>query len=238
MKKWIFLFTILSTACAKKDEVVPKKPVANNTTEIVMLSSSLDGNADSGNKVPNGVVSGATPTNDRNEEADRALYFNGVDNYVDFGSSISTDSVSTIAIWAKFDTLGNAMPSMELVSKSSYRQGMELVLYNGKLSFYLVGESDNNNVGISISKLKTNKWYHIVAVYDRQAEEMKLYMDGILKSSERAPLDVTKIDRLMLGNWDYTEESRFFKGALDDLIIYNKPLNDEEILSLYEKRVE
>lgn len=238
MRKLIFLFSwaIFVAACSEDDNA-PKPDQEEPTTtleESIVTDIPLDGNAtDQGPHKIKGVVNGAVPAEDRNGNSSGALYFDGVDDYIDLGTTINTEDISTITFWAKFDTLYSTMPDMELVSKSSYRQGMEVVIYRDRLAFYLVGVEDNNNIGIPVTSLKANKWYHITAIYDRAAAQMKLYLNGELQISDRAPASITKIDRLMLGNWNYEEEPRFFQGHLDDIKLYNRPLTDEEVAKIY-----
>lgn len=244
MKKLFFLFAfvLLIAACSEEEDNEPKpnEPAAEEPTtpttleEAVVLQVPLnEGKAnDEGPSSISGEIHGAVPAEDRDGNSNSALYFDGVDDYVDLGTTIDTDDISTISLWAKFDTLSTDI-DMELISKSSYRQGMEVLVYRGNLSFYLVGVEDNNNIGVPVTSLDTAKWYHIAAIYDREAAQMKLYINGELKASDRAPASITKIDRLLLGNWNYAEMPRFFQGYLDDVRLYNRPLTEEEIAEIY-----
>ena len=228
-------FTAIFAACSEEKDAPKPTPDKPTTTleEATVINVPLDGEAnDQGPGKINGIVSGALPAEDRHGNSNGALHFDGINDYVDLGTTIKTDSISTISVWAKFDSLSADMRDMELVSKSSYRQGMEIVIYKGKLQFYLVGVDDNNNIGVQVTSLETNKWYHIVAIYDRTAAKMEFYLDDKLIASDNAPVSITKIDPLMLGNWDY-QETRYFAGYLDDLKLFNRPVTKAEVDSLY-----
>ncbi len=237
IQRFVFFISAVAlfAACGSEDEQAPKpaKPV---TTLEEALIARIPLNGDATGTGPAGVqgsVNGATPVAGRDGKAGSALSFDGVDDLVDLGTKVDTDDISTISLWANFDSLNSAMPDMELISKSSYQQGMEIVIYRGSLKFFLVGVEDNNNIGVAITSLKQKQWYHIAAVYDRAAAQMHLYLNGELVVTGRAPAEITKVERMFLGTWNYPEEPRHFKGMLDDVSLYNRPLTEQEIKGLY-----
>ncbi len=236
IKQFVFFVSaiVLITACGS-DEEAPK-PVQPATTLQEALIARIPLNGDATGTGPAGVqgtINGATPVEGRNGQAGSALSFNGTGDFVDLGTKVNTDNISTISLWANFDSLSSTMPDMELISKSSYQQGIEVVLYRGSLKFFLVGVDDNNNIGVPVTSLNQKQWYHIAAIYDRAASQMHLYLNGELVASGRAPAEITKVDRLFLGTWNYPQEPRYFKGKLDDVSLYNRPLTEQEIKEIY-----
>lgn len=74
---------------------------------------------------------------------------------------------------------------------------------------------------------RTNNWHHLVATFKQDGVEMSIYRDGVLKESSTgiSYCDSKDIGDLFLGK-DYT-------GKIDDVIIFNKSLNQQEINSLF-----
>ncbi len=76
------------------------------------------------------------------------------------------------------------------------------------------------------------RWVHVAAVCDVPAKTAKIYLDGKLageiKDVEYAP-PASKYPELSIGSGWYGR-SNGFKGALDELKIYNYPLTDAEVM--------
>jgi len=111
--------------------------------------------------------------------------------------------------------------------------------------FLLQGDGNTNNVGVggmnfAIKKnnqiytaniyepLESNRWYHIVGTYDGRT--LKVYLDGVLKGTRDvpAPIDDDKLP-LRIGSDD---SGKYFKGVMDEVCIWDRPLRESEILYL------
>jgi len=81
----------------------------------------------------------------------------------------------------------------------------------------------------------TGKWYHLVATRDASAKEWKLYVNGTQFGSTYSytnnPTGGTTAT-LMIGN-DLNSGS-VFDGIIDNVIIYNRTISPEQVLSNYE----
>jgi len=92
-----------------------------------------------------------------------------------------------------------------------------------------------NQVGLSAnSSTKLNTWYHVVITYDN--DWFSFYIDGKKENKIKKGF-VTKFlqgDSLMIGNSANTKNKRFFNGAVDDVVLFNKVLSEKEVEELYE----
>jgi beta-xylosidase len=91
----------------------------------------------------------------------------------------------------------------------------------------------NDNVEVSHGKknralkapLTAGYWHHIAVTYNGTTEI--LYVDGKLQSSKTVNLNIAKDDLIIIGNTQVGNSP--FKGALNDLRIYNRALAQAEI---------
>lgn len=173
-----------------------------------------------------------------------ALNFDGVDDYVDLGSSgaLVPSSALTISVWVK----PNASRRSMIVTRDA----------SANVGSYLLGLSDtspvDNKVWFTVFKSTTpwvisqitsntvltvdgSRWYHIVAVYT--GTTMSLYIDGVLDVGPVSSGSVDSINQdagtTRIGGRNYTGYTDTFPGAIDEARIYNRALTSSEITNLY-----
>ena len=78
-------------------------------------------------------------------------------------------------------------------------------------------------------------WHHVVAVYDRSNNQISLYLDGALEAT--AAIGSGSLDNnydFQIGAYGYgSVPANFFKGALDDVRLYDKALSASEVSTLF-----
>lgn len=197
----------------------------------------FNGNAndESGNGY-NGSVSGATLTTDRFNQADNAykFAFDGFssDKIQVSGSSdlnFSTGGFS-LSAWVKFSGTAGSGNNYPIVSKHicGEQSGYILMLYNGKLTFWLAGSGGYNVLSTS-EDYSDSSWHHVVAVYDDINQY--IYVDGVLKNS--APFVYTVYNSALWALGGYNGCNGGFNGKVDEVKIYDRPLSAAEILGDY-----
>ncbi len=85
----------------------------------------------------------------------------------------------------------------------------------------------------SIDTVILYKWHHAVMTYD--FNYLSLYVDGVLNA--RLPKNFKTVfsptDSVMVGNTANKKNDRYFCGAVDDIIIYNRVISPDEVKDLY-----
>lgn len=173
---------------------------------------------------------------------DGSLFFNGINQTVSipYSTAINPPRV-TISAWVKPDIAALASLS-EIIRKDA--PNMMLLSFQdsahcsggggtaGCLSFGIThgGVYDELDVNINLIDY-ADQWVNILASYDGVTR--KLYRNGVLIGQ-----DVVTGSTITPGEAIYYIGSRlgtaeFFKGNIDDVRIYNRALNPDEILSLY-----
>lgn len=184
----------------------------------------------------NTTVTPATFVADRRGITNNAISFNGLNEWVDTNININASDMKTISFFAKFNDLTSAQ---EIVSKSEMGNGVEVILYNSNLGFYVMGSAPDKYVLYDPSSL-IGSWHYIVTTLD-MASNMSLYVDGSLVDTAFSPVDViepTPIQNILLGKWTEPSTgpyggSRFFNGSLDEVMIFNRSLTSSEVSQLY-----
>ncbi len=179
-----------------------------------------------------GVVSGAQPAPDRFEAPDRALAFDGVDDFIAIAGRPSLNSEKAIAInfWMKWQ--GNATKEEYVLSHGSWQNRLKISILDNKRLRWTV----KTNAGVadldSQTELSPDVWTNICVLYGEK--ELHIYINGVADASQAwtGLLAVTSMDfliaQMLPGDQQYN-----FKGILDDVKIYNRLLSAQEIKELY-----
>ncbi len=137
--------------------------------------------------------------------------------------------------WIKADSMDHTARIMEIGRDRS--DSTAIVLDSGKGLRYWVHVNGNRveRTAAMGYDFHDNQWHHVYLTYD--GTTMKLYVDAQLKDSHPLSGAIDSAAVLNIGQHNgavFGGTSDSFKGRLDDLQIYNKPLTAEEILIKYE----
>jgi hypothetical protein len=167
-----------------------------------------------------------------------ALGFNGIDDYVDMGNpdTLQAKRGATIAAWVKpnktFDS--SAADDQDIYSASNanwlvLRLDSSSVGNEGKARF---GSSVIGDVYSTTSSWNEDGWYHIAGTYN--GTECRIYVNGVRESTAGCSGEIA----------DFTEDiyigaqpplaGRAFNGTIDQVIVYGRALDPEDIKGLYD----
>lgn len=190
-----------------------------------------------------GVVYGATPVPDRHGNREAALYFNGVDSYVDCGDPSSgsldmpTDVNFAISVWFRTDQLSQQYPM--IISKETYgsnnRLGYNVFLNQGVppgvCAEVWLGRTQYGNCPAGPG-VNDNAWHHLVLV--RGGFVLTVYFDGAkVKDSPCTNQDISNAGHFVIGKHSSNTAIARFRGSVDDLRIYKRALSMDEVRALY-----
>ena len=195
-------------------------------------SSNVSITTDSSGNFNNGIIYGATGTTDdvcKIATASNAIQFDGVDDYIDLGSSVAT-GIRTIEMWFKpgtsiDNTLSNFAPiiARETIALSQADEFIiafqpSFVVNSGVLKFTLYSPTGIQNSIISnSSRWNSNQWYHVAAVI-HPLQGLLLFIDGVRQSSTTSYIfpPNAKSDPTTIGTQGNIT-GRYFNGTIDDL---------------------
>lgn len=230
-----------STAGTSYGNEVTFKTLGVNDIPGIVAYYPFNGNAnDESYNDHNGTIEGATLSNDRYGNADNTYLFDGVDDYISLPSDFDIPN-RTISLWFNtttfpvFDYVTNPADSWNSIITCDHPN-----LTNTTINL-CVSEIDGINkvwftqvwnlpIGPNIvsATIEANKWYNIVLTFSSEAVSM--YLDGALVGTHSPGLDVSiqGNPNMMIGTTRLAN-GRFFDGSIDDIRIYDRVLNDEEI---------
>ena len=162
----------------------------------------------------NGTISSGSYTNNNSG----ILTFNGTDGKVLFSSYNFPVNYTKVAFINTIDT------STRNILSSNTPVDHAFWLINGNIS-----AGHNVSYFVVQTPITTNTWNHVAVSFDNSTGTMKLYLNGVLKASNTAPLISTG------GTYKIGEHStnQSFNGPISSVLLYDRVLSDTEVLQNY-----
>jgi predicted ribosomally synthesized peptide with SipW-like signal peptide len=200
----------------------------------------LDANADdaSGNGY-DGTVVGDVSFGDG--QVGGAASFDGEDDYVAV-PGFPDDPVGTgvsISAWIKTQDNGEIGQRI-FADDENNTGGYALSLGDpgpGAVRFYSRSK-DTVSLDTPTGTIQNGTWHHVVGVYDDEARERRIYVDGTIEATigdDTGPWGTDSGTASIGGETDSsTETNNRFRGHLDDVRVYARALSGSEVQSLYD----
>jgi len=193
---------------------------------------SFSGNAndESGNG-HNGTVNGATLTTDRFGNANSAYSFDGTNDYIYItNSTLVSGNALTVSVWAKTDTPQQYGCLVITGNQNDYGIGY----YPGDTASFGVvfTYGSGGTFNCTNQNFISNGWNHYILTFNGSI--LKGYINGVLSGSMNLSGSIgttPQADYLSFGCYmlNGNPYSSFFKGSLDDILIYNTVLDSSDI---------
>lgn len=181
----------------------------------------------------NGVVNGAVLTTDRFGNTNAAYGFNGTSSSISFPNLFvfNQNSDASISIWINKATLPNVQGTFLFSTKSIIDANRFNFYFNNTNSKMVLDYRQPETLHILniIFNFQDNIWQNVI--YSRVGNVYKLYVNGqfINSITDASPNLPTAVGWMLgadpTGMYD-------FSGKLDDIGIWNRGLNQEEITSI------
>ncbi|RDB05902.1 LamG domain-containing protein [Runella aurantiaca] len=223
--------------------------MAQLPTNGLIASYSFNGNAndESGNG-NNGTVYGATLVANRFGQADKAYYFDGVSNYINCGNNSALAPTSgqpmSVSVWVKPSFITVDPYTRVICSKGVAYQPSNANFYGGinytQPTKFVFKQNNAINHTITSGEYNLDQWYHLVMVFQEGANNSKLYINGQLVQEATVSYNANvSAAPFIIGNIPQLDASDpfFFKGVIDDLAVYNRPLLPAEVSTIYNNSV-
>jgi hypothetical protein len=188
-------------------------------------------------------------TTDREGASNKALTFDGSDDYLDTGDPFQStfrDSFS-ISMWVKPDD-GQPASAQIVIGQQSSDAHDRIFLYlytNGKLDFHYESD-DDTAIADTASAVFSNgaeTWHHVVITSNNDTQQIDIYFDGVKQTldstndgdmSDVTMADYAQIRNLFIGARNTAgSASVHFDGDLHDVRLYNRALSAGEVRLLY-----
>lgn len=181
----------------------------------------------------NGYIYGAEWIgSDKNK---KMLRFDGKNDYVkiNWKSPIQGEKESfTIYCLVKTEsTDGNHW----IVGDDSGFKRFILGLLDGKLYLHWRYGDSWEKFYLNTNKAITGDFVHIAVTYNSKTRDVVVYINGKLshQNTTSKPLGIKDIDTLLIGAGYWAANMEYYEGIIDEIIIYNRTLQANEIAALY-----
>jgi hypothetical protein len=200
----------------------------------------FNGNAndESGNG-NNGMVNGATLDLDRFGNANKAYSFDGIDDNCNLNTALSNNF--SISFWAQIDSF-KVYDGISSELLSTFNQNFTstgFVFRTDAIPNKIVSGFWNNNGDQVVTKndITQSEWYNYIVTYE--SDLLKLYFNGFLCDSITGTF-VQNNQNVFLASRQIYEANNpglFADCLLDDIGIWNRALNQQEITDLYNANI-
>ncbi len=181
----------------------------------------------SGGANPATCGEGECPVINQPGQRDRSITLDGAADFLTVQELDLTDQSFTLAAWTKRAMLGD--------NNFIFSQGQEAI--NGALNFgYL--ETDQLRCGFwqnhvtTVQQFADGDWHHTVCTFDAASNTFRIYRDGVELIAETVTGSYGGNGPIYIGK--RFDDSRFFNGSLDELIVYDRQLAAYEVANLYD----
>ena len=166
-----------------------------------------------------------------------ALEFDGQDDFVEIpledSITFSTGDSLTVQVWIKTDDeppqndgiVGNYRPATDAVWILSVRGDDPGT--RGKMGFSVRDKGRANSAGLTSKDfLNDDEWHILAGVRDQKAKKIRLYVDSeLMGEADDNTKDVNSGQSVWIGE----HLNRFYKGLIDEVKVWNRPLTAEEL---------
>jgi hypothetical protein len=173
------------------------------------------------------------------EAANNAVRLNGTDAFIQLNSPVAGSTFAdgySVELWFNSSDL-RTHDLFAGTTPGANNHGILLeARSDGKLRYLHrapAGTGGGQNINPSAQGYTVNQWHHFVAVLDEDAaagtRAMRLYVDGVLDSvTNTAAADIDFDLDAVVGKLGALSTQRFFNGLVDELAIYDFPLDNPD----------
>ncbi|MEZ5329808.1 MAG: LamG-like jellyroll fold domain-containing protein [Verrucomicrobiales bacterium] len=178
-----------------------------------------------------GIEMGAAPIEFSPGKFGNGAHLDGIDQFIQIENSEAdfnfTENGFTVSAWFSVDSFTKDWQALIAKGEGTnwrvHRNGGSNVFaYKGLDVGDLVGVTDVND----------GELHHVVAVRDVELGEASLWIDGVLDASASGNPAGTNTQPVMVGE-NPDARNRTWAGIIDDLAIWNRPLTEDEIQSIF-----
>lgn len=194
--------------------------------------------SDSGPLKLSSTASGTTPTTSASGVAGNALTFSAATtSSIQVPSNTAFNDAKTFSFWIRPTSWSSATASAIITKRSSSADGFFISYINSNDVLAVdCGMSAGGNRWPTNYKPSLNTWAHVVITCSSE-DGLKLYVDGALRDQrtnvDRSNIPLSTTDLFIGKDSINTSSTYHWNGSMDDVRIFNRAINPEEVQSLY-----
>jgi hypothetical protein len=170
---------------------------------------------------------------------DSALTFDGSSDYIDCGNVQNIlGSEKTYTFWVKQDVIGDGQRRGIIYKNplSGTWNGLTIAKWNDdSLRVFINGASSGGSGAQVVDFFTSTDWIFVAVVLDDSGNVL-VYKDGVLQTLDSGGTYTTPVENnadLLIGKYNLKNVDYHFRGAIDDIKIFDNALSQEEVGNLY-----
>lgn len=173
---------------------------------------------------------------------EKAIQFDGEDDYLLVSHDPTIDFIIrgfSINFWLKQEQSDSIMPWL---SKADYENEELSVRYElftdeeSKVNFVIRDDQNGSTLSIENSGFYSSDWIMVTAIRDNNDHTLKVYLnDDFLTSVEDSSYNISNNGALLMGT--NAQKTAYLAAKIDEMRIFNYPLDQTEISDLYESGI-
>jgi hypothetical protein len=185
------------------------------------------------------TIYGATPAKDRFNRDSSAFYFDGVNDWADFGNKIRINDIDefTFCAWVQPGTFSypqnpsSPTKKYTIIGDASSGGGYRFSQYQATY-YYQIQKDKDWDVNYERNSREKNSWAHLVGVSNNGW--IIFYVNGVKIDSfdQRSNQFAKGTDNFEVARGT-ADNSTYWEGVVDDIRIYNNALTPKQVTRLY-----
>ena len=161
------------------------------------------------------------------------LSASGISDYIKLNEqALDNKTDFSISLWHKSSKTGN----QSLISGANSSSFNELIMWFPSSQTFQPYLNNAQNGSFSVTNISDDNWHHIV--WTRSGSQNCLYRDAVLQNCTTNDTSAIDIDSLILGQEQDNlgggfSSSQAVEGLIDELLIFDKPLDQANITNIY-----
>ncbi|HJW31005.1 MAG TPA: LamG domain-containing protein, partial [Saprospiraceae bacterium] len=177
------------------------------------------------------AVHGALWTQDRFGVANHAFAFDGVQSYLTAPNSSHLQTPATsVSFWVRVDELP-AQGEVFLLSNGGWQERWKISLPSHGKPVWTTNHTNGISDMDSGTPLVVGQWTHLVMVHDGTND--LIYINGAMVATKAVVGDLNATTQPLGIGFDPIGGGLYFKGAMDEVRIYDGALDANQVLALY-----
>jgi hypothetical protein len=177
------------------------------------------------------TIHGASLTQDRFGNANQAFVFNGEKSYLvaDNLAQLQTPTIS-VSFWIRADEIP-AQGEVYILSNGGWQDRWKISLPSHGKPIWTTHAATCCSDLDSGNPITVGTWTHMVMTHDGVKD--RIYVNGVLANEKDAAGDLSTTTRPLGIAFDPIDNDYFFKGALDEVTVFDAALSASEVADLY-----
>lgn len=161
------------------------------------------------------------------------LEFNGQTDYAIINPPFNTGTQEiSVSVWVNYNSIPSGWSNAIISQDTGDIRVFQLSTLDQRIDWHRLGNGDDV---LGSNFLHTNVWYHIVACFNGTYH--RLFINGQLQDEKIGDYSPNELARIDIGRLDHGPQDFrdlfFFNGKMDEIRIYNRSINQNEITFLY-----